>query len=71
MHFELKYVFPHIHRRNFLKYLYIPQKFWLVYVKIHYFKTAPHLPANKFFMDFGAVSRSKVQLYKDLCDERR
>ena len=39
--------------------------------KIYSFKTASHLTANKFFVDFVVVSRNKVALYKDYYSERR
>ena len=63
--------FFHILHRILLKYLYIPQRIWLVYEKIYSFQTASHLPSNKFLMDFAVTSRSKVSLYKARCDERR
>ena len=53
-----------------LKYLYIPRKISLASKKIYSFKTAPHLTANKFLMDFAVTSRSKVRLYKAWRDEK-
>ena len=59
-HKVLKDRFSHIHNRIFLKYPHILRKIWLVYKKIYSFKTASHLTANKFFVDFGVAGRSKV-----------
>ena len=63
-HKVLKYRFSHLLLQIFLKYPHIFQKIRLEYEKIYYFKTASHLPANKFLMDFATASRSKVWLYK-------
>ena len=53
-----------------LKYLYISRKISLASKKIYSFKTALHLTANKFLMDFAVTSHSKVRLYKAWRDER-
>ena len=58
--------FSPILRRIFLKYPHISQKIWLVYEKISSFKTASHLTANKFLMDFDATSRSQVRTLQGL-----
>ena len=59
-HKVLKYRFSYLLRRIFLEIPHISLKIRLEYKKIYYSKSVKHLPANKFLMDFGVTSRSKV-----------
>ena len=50
--------------------MYISRRISLVYEKIYSFKTASHLTANKFLMDFDATSRSQVRTLQGLARQK-